>query len=334
MKALVTGATGFIGSHLVEALLSRGYSVRCLVRASSNLRWLESLPGSGSADAPSLGSPSVELFRGDCEEIESLKEAVKGCEYVFHVAGVTKARQNDEFFSVNAGGTENLIHTILNNGVELKRFVLLSSLAAVGPSLNGTPVNEETEPRPVSFYGKSKLEAEMIVAKVKDRIPTTIIRPPAVYGPRDRDLYLFFKLIKSGFYPYWGRAYYSLIYIDDLINGIILSAESEGAVGKVFFISDMEVHTNEEIAAEIARIFEKQPARVRVPKGMMTLFGLVGERLFPGGIINRDKVRELRHACWVCDSTLVNRELGYNPSVRLREGVRWTADWYRINRWL
>ncbi|HEB74885.1 MAG TPA: NAD-dependent epimerase/dehydratase family protein [Nitrospirae bacterium] len=333
MKVLVTGATGFIGSHLVEALAGRGYSVRCLVRSSSDLRWIEALL-SRSKTAGFTGVPSVELFEGDCLDASSLKDAVDGCAYVFHLAGLTKAVKEDEFFAVNAGGTENLVNVLRGSRVRLKRFIFLSSLAAVGPSINGSPVTESTEPSPVSYYGKSKLEAEKIVKRAGGEIPVTIIRPPAVYGPRDGDFLLLFKMIKRGIFPYWGRMSYSLVYVDDLINGILFTMAKESAEGKTYFISDQQAYTNEDIAAEIARILGCSFTRLRVPRAVMPLFARISEWFSEGGIINRDKMRELRHSCWICDSTLAAKELGYKSTVTLKEGIKWTADWYRINRWL
>jgi nucleoside-diphosphate-sugar epimerase len=321
MKALVTGATGFIGSHLAEALLSRGYEVRCLVRSGSNRRWLETL--------------CVEFVEGDCLDEKSLEEAVKGCNYVFHVAGITKACRENDFFCVNVDGTRNLINTVIKYNNKIERFVFISSLAAVGPSLDGRPVNEETEPHPVSVYGKSKLEAERVVLGVTDQIPITIIRPPAVYGPRDRDFYFFFKLIKRGIFPYWGKARYSLVYVDDLINGIIMSAESSEAVGQTYFIADGEVYSNEEIAYEISRILNKNITKVHLPKSIMPFLASIGERFSRGpSIFNKDKVRELKYQHWICDSSKAERELGYKPKVKLSEGLKWTANWYKINRWL
>jgi len=333
MKVLVTGATGFIGSHLVEALAGRGYSVRCLVRPSSDLRWIETLLSpSKVTDFP--GVSSVELFYGDCQDIKSLRGAVEDCDYVFHLAGLTKTVEEDDFFAVNVKGTENIVNALVERGGILKRFIFLSSLAAVGPSPNGTPVTESTEPRPVSFYGKSKLEAECVVYGARDKIPVTIIRPPAVYGPRDRDFYLLFKMIKRGIFPYWGKITYSLVYVDDLINGILFSMMKESAVGKTYFISDSNIYTNEDIASEIAGIFERSLTKLRIPKAVMPLFAGISEKFNKGGIINRDKIRELHHPCWTCDSTLAAKELGYKTTVTLKEGIKWTADWYRINRWL
>ncbi|NOY40024.1 MAG: NAD-dependent epimerase/dehydratase family protein [Nitrospirae bacterium] len=333
MKVLVTGATGFIGSHLVEALAGRGYSVKCLVRSSSNLRWIETLL-SPSKITNFPGASSVELFYGDCQDKSCLQGAVKDCDYVFHLAGVTKTAEEDDFFAVNVKGTENIVNALIGSGSRLKRFIFLSSLAAVGPSINGTPVTESTEPHPVSFYGKSKLEAEGVVCNAMDKIPVTIIRPPAVYGPRDRDFHMLFKMIKRGIFPYWGKTIYSLVYVDDLINGILFSTTNEIATGKLYFISDSNAYTNEDIALEISRTFGRSFIKLRIPKAVMPLFAGISERFSKGGIINRDKIRELDHPYWLCDSTLATQELGYKSTVTLKEGMKWTADWYRINRWL
>lgn len=333
MKALITGATGFIGSHLVEALFSRCYSLKCLVRPTSDLKWIENLKMPEKV-CNSPGLPSMDLVYGDCLDSESLANAVADCDYIFHLAGLTRTFREEEFFSVNVEGTENLLQAAINSGKKLKRFIFLSSLSAVGPCLSEMPVDEETKPHPASSYGKSKLEAEKAVLYAGEKIPVTVIRPPAVYGPRDRDFFLLFKLIKSGIFPHWGKSRYSLVYIDDLINGIIRAAESDIAEGKTYFISDMEEYNSDEIAIEIAGIFEKSLRKVRIPHLLMPLVALISEKLSGHGIINRDKMRELTHQCWVCNSTLAFNDLQYRTEVPLRKGLQWTADWYRINKWI
>ena len=320
MKALVTGATGFIGSHLCEELIRRGYEVTCLSRNTSNLKWIENL--------------DIRLAKGDCTLPESLLDMVGGFEYVFHLAGLTKARCGDEFFCMNARGTENLIKVIAERNPNVKRFVYLSSLAAVGPSKDGTPIREDSPPSPVSNYGRSKLEGEKAVLRYRDSMPVTIIRPPAVYGPRDKDFLVFFKMIKKGVFPNWGKCYYSLLYVDDLIHGIIASAENKRAEGKIYFLSDSKVHTDEEITAEISSVLDVKVTRLKVPKFVMPLFAFLGEKISERGIINRDKMRELRYSHWICDAKKATEEIGFMPKVGLKEGIKWTADWYRIHRWL
>jgi len=320
MKALVTGATGFIGSHLCEELVRRGYKVTGLVREKSNLKWIEGI--------------DIKLAIGDCENIESLLEAVAGFDYVFHLAGLTKACSENEFFCTNAKGTENLTITVAEKNPRLKRFVYLSSLAAVGPSENGSPLCEESVPRPVSCYGRSKLEGEKAVLKYKNGIPVTILRPSAVYGPRDTDLFVFFKMLKKGIYPHWGKCYYSLLYVDDLVRGILLAAENKKAEGEIYFLADERFYSNEEIASEIASALNTKAVRFRIPKFFMPFFAYIGERVHKKGIINRDKMSELRYSHWICDTRKAKEDLGFLPRVGIKEGIKWTADWYKIHRWL
>jgi nucleoside-diphosphate-sugar epimerase len=320
MKALVTGATGFIGSHLCEELVRRGYEVTCLSRNTSDLKWIENL--------------DIRLAKGDCTLPESLLDMVGGFEYVFHLAGLTKARCDDEFFCMNARGTENLLRTVAEKNPRVKRFIYLSSLAAVGPSKDGTPLREDAPPSPVSNYGRSKLEGETVVLSYRDSLPVTILRPPAVYGPRDKDLLVFFKMIKKGVFPNWGKCYYSLLYVDDVVQGIIAAAENKRAEGKIYFLSDSKVYTDEEIATEISSVLDVKVTRLKVPKFVMPFFAFLGEKISERGIINRDKMRELRYSHWICDAKKAREEIGFLPKVGLKEGIKWTADWYMIHRWL
>ncbi len=321
MKALVTGATGFIGSHLVEELIKRGYGVTCLARKGSNLKWIEGLDAT--------------IFYGDCEDESSLRGIPEDFDYVFHLAGLTKARKEEDFFCVNVKGTENLLRGVSARAPGLKRFIHLSSLAASGPSRNGTPLTETSEPKPVSSYGKSKLESEAVAEKYKKKIPLTIIRPPAVYGPRDRDFFVLFKMLKKGFYPYWGKCYYSLLYVDDLVRGVIAAAEAKEAEGGIYFLSDGHVYSNEDIVREISTVLSKKIVKMRMPKSLLKLLVEIGESFGKkSSIINSDKLRELNHFHWTCNSSKAEKDFNFIPKVMIKEGIKWTADWYRIHQWL
>ena len=320
MKALVTGATGFIGSHLTEALLKKGFAVTCLVRSTSNLKYLEDL--------------NVRTVQGDCSRLESLYEAVEGVDYVFHLAGLTKACSEADFSVANGQGTANILKAVLEKNAGIKRFVHVSSLAAVGPSSNGVPLREDCAALPVSFYGRSKLEGEQLVLKHREDIPVVVIRPPAVYGPRDRDMLVFFRLVKAGIAPVWGECHYSFIYIEDLIHGILLSALDENAGGEIFFMSDGVIYSSDDIINAIADAVQKRPVKLKIPRFILSVAGLISERSGKASIINADKIRELKHLNWVCDMSKAAKRLKFEPQVKIKEGARWTFDWYRIHQWL
>jgi nucleoside-diphosphate-sugar epimerase len=321
MRVLVTGATGFIGSNLVKELVKRGYEVTCLARKTSNIHCLEDL--------------NVSIVYGDCTDKDSLRQLPVNFSYVFHLAGLTKAKKEEDFFAANADGTENLLDCLSQNAHVVKRFLYMSSLAAAGPSRDGMPLCETADPRPVSLYGASKLKGELATLAYKDRMPVSIIRPPAVYGPRDRDFFLFFKMVRRGFYPYWGKCYYSLVYVDDLVRGLIMAAESHEAEGRIYFLSDGSIYSNEDIVSEIMQAMDTRAMRVKIPAFVMKLIANVSEKLADGStIINLDKLREIKHSHWTCNSKKAENELGFIPRVKLKEGIKWTADWYRIHKWL
>jgi nucleoside-diphosphate-sugar epimerase len=320
MKALVTGATGFIGSHLCEELIRRGYDVACLSRKTSKNTWIENL--------------DLTFVKGDCTVRESLLDIPDDFDYIFHLAGLTKSCSPHDFFSVNARGTENLVKSVAERNPSVKRFIYVSSLAAVGPSKNGTPLREDALPSPVSDYGKSKLEGESAVLKYRDSIPVTILRPPAVYGPRDKDMLVMFQMIKKGFFFDLGKCYYSLSYVDDLVQGILLSAENSKAIGNTYFLCDGNIYTGDEIAMEISSMLQVKARPVKVPKFIMPIFAAISERINKQGIINRDRIKDFRHTHWICDAGKAREEIGFVPKVGMKEGIRWTADWYRIHGWL
>ncbi|MEF9475350.1 MAG: NAD(P)-dependent oxidoreductase [Candidatus Mariimomonas ferrooxydans] len=324
MKVLITGATGFIGSHLAERLLKKGHEVACLTRKVFNPGWLEGL--------------DIKFIEGDCSDKDSISNCLSGYDYVFHLSGLTKTNLKDDFYTVNTRGTENIINMIVKKNPTIKRFVYLSSLAAFGPKVNDNMPIEDQEPRPVSDYGTSKLNGENAVLKYSDTIPITILRPSAVYGPRDRHMFLLFKYIKRGFLPYPGEGCTSLIYVDDLIDAIILTGEKENAIGKIYFISDGVIYSNEEIIKEIANVLNVRPLKIKLPRTVLSTIGFFSEKISTiigeSAIINRDKIKELSYKDWVCDITKAKNDLCFKPEIGIKEGIKWTADWYKIHKWL
>jgi nucleoside-diphosphate-sugar epimerase len=325
-KALVTGATGFVGSHLVDQLLERGQSVRCLVRKSSNLKYLK--------------HPKIDFAYGGLDESTDWNAALADVDIVYHVAGLTFARRSKDYYEVNHRGTEAVLAAALKHRGQIRKFVYISSLAAVGPGHDGRPVDEDTTPAPITPYGRSKLMGEEAARAIGDLLPVTIVRPPAVYGPRDYALYELFKSIARGLAPTIGRRdkLISLVHADDLARGIILAGESEASTGRAYFISSDEVYSLKEMTALLARIFERRVRTIAIPRSLAYFVATAAEaataisRKPP--VINRDKVRDLSQLCWGCSIDRATRELGYSQQIPLEAGFRETIDWYRREGWL
>ncbi|MHB8880336.1 MAG: NAD-dependent epimerase/dehydratase family protein [Thermodesulfovibrionales bacterium] len=320
MKALVTGATGFIGSHLAEALAARGYDVTVLTRKTSRTGWLEGL--------------KLNYIASDLSDIEASAGELRGFDYVFHVAGLTKTVRESDFFRVNTEYTSRLLKVLAEQAPGMKRFIYLSSLAAAGPSLDGRPVREDSPPLPVSAYGRSKLLAEEAVRVYQDRLPTTIIRPPAVFGPRDTDFLVMFKMIKKHLFPFWGECSYSMVYVADLVQGIILAAEHDRARGKTYNLAHQMIYTNRDIAGEISAALGVTPLKIRLPRSLLPVLGFIGQKIDKKGIINRDRVIDFGFTNWTCDTMMAEHDIGFRAKTTLREGIQWTADWYRTHQWI
>ncbi len=326
MKALVTGASGFIGSHLVELLVKKGYDVRILARKASNLRWLEGV--------------TVEQAHGDFFDPESLRKAVEGVDYVYHNAGVTKAKLPEEYYRGNTETTKKMLEAVLEANPRLKRFVLVSSQAAEGPSASLDPVNEEVPPHQLTTYGRSKWEAEKAVNAMADRLPVTIVRPPVVYGPRDRDVYEFFTTVARGLQPVVGfkEKYVSLIHAADLVRGFVMAAESDRACSQTYFISSKRVYSWGEIGDTTKKVMGKKVLRVRVPEPGVYVIAAFAEffsKFSPKpALINFEKARDMVQDYWTCSAAKAKRDFGFEQQIELEEGIRETVEWYRQMKWL
>lgn len=318
MKALVTGANGFIGSHLCAALVSKGDEVRGLVRKTSNLEWLAGL--------------NLELVYGSIEDEDSLVRAVDGVDVVFHTAAVVRAKDKNDFLRINSEGSARLARASASAGV--KRFVLFSSAAAVGPVRPGESLSTKEVPTPVSIYGRAKLEAERATLEYQEAMRLVILRFPAVYGPRDRDGLLMWRMFSRGVVPILGGTF-SLVYVADAVRAAVLAAECDCPSGSAFFVSDGNCYSYHQLARVWKEVTKKKVVCFRVPR-FLTFFaaGLNQWLNREGAIFNLDKVRELCQACWVCTDNRTERWLGFKPEFDLRKGAEKTLRWYKEKGWL
>ena len=322
----MTGGTGFIGSHLVEALLQRGVQVRCLLRKKSDLKWLAGLP--------------IEAAFGDCSDNASLEEAVKGVDHIFHLAGVTKAVAENTYFEVNAFGTERLIRACLKNNPHIQKFIYLSSQAAAGPCRNGDKKRESDPCEPVSAYGRSKRKGEELALAFAHQTPLLILRPCAVYGPRERDIYTFFKLLSRKIKPRLSGEdqHMSLCYVEDIIQAILLAARSHEPSGEIFFLSDGQDYPMEEVGDVFAQAMGVNAFSIRIPEWTMMSVASFSEyfsklsRRPP--LLSKGKVEEILQRNWVCDITKARTALGFEPRISLKQGAERTYQWYKKQKWL
>ena len=326
MRVLVTGGTGFIGSHLVEALLAQGHEVRCLVRDTRRLGWI-------------AGLPSVTIAQGGMDEPHSLLEGMRGVDQVYHVAGLTRARAAREFFRVNGEGTRHLVHACLETPRGPRRLVHLSSLAAVGPMPMATACAEDVLPRPVSPYGWSKLQGEAAVLGVRDRLHVTVLRPPVVYGPRDRGVLEVARWVARGLLPMLAGPprTLSLCYVQDLVAALLAAGEAKIPSGEIFHVAGEGAFTWEQVGDALGEALGVHPTPLRIPCRFSSPWprartlgrGSRDDRQY----FSRGKVREAA-GHWLCDTGKARRQLGIVPRVGLRKGAAVTVKWYRETGWL
>ena len=274
---------------------------------------------------------------GDLIRGSGLAAALDGVGVVFHLAGVTKALRDSDYYLGNVKATENLLRSMSNTSA---RLIHVSSLAAMGPSSDGTPLREDATPHPLTHYGKSKLEGEQAVRGSAISGRATVIRPPVVYGPRDVDVYQVFKAAASGAQVRIGRpeSYFSLIYVTDLIDGLILAAQSEQAAGKAYFLANPCPVSWTEFSATAALTMVRKIRTFTLPIWTAYLAGSFADLLsrLSGrpGILSRDKILDVQQRFWVCDTTRAATELHFHTQTSLREGVAATLEWYREAQWL
>ncbi len=325
---LVTGSTGFIGRRLLRHLAEEGNRVRVFLRPESN--------GGDLAEG-------VEVVRGSFEDKDALAGAVRGVDRIVHLAGVTKALDEDGYDAGNVMPVRNLLAAASEHNPGLKRFLLVSSLTVAGPASEGRDgVGEHDIPAPVSAYGRSKLRAEALCMEYSATMPVTIVRPPAVYGPGDRDVLQVFQMLARGVLVSAGNAAkqrFSMIYVDDLVCGMMMAARSDRSAGRIYYITSPRSYSWDELIAAVQPVLGlKRIYRLLLPKPLVfavgTVIGSVGSFCKKAPLINRDKANELVQDFWVCSSGQAETDLGFTAETTLEEGVAKTIAWYRSNGWL
>lgn len=332
-NVLVTGASGFIGSFLVEEGLKRNFNVYAGIRKSSSRSYLQ--------------DPRINFIEFDFSTVEKVEKTLNHCkdnnlrfDYIIHNAGVTKARRKQEFSEVNCGNTRNFIDALVVTGMVPAKFIFISSLAAYGPGdpQTGHPVTLDQEPKPIESYGKSKLEAERYITSLSD-FPWLIIRPTGVYGPKEKDYFIFFQTIGRGMEPYIGfkRQILTFIYVKDLVR-VIYDAMVSEVVKRAYFVSDGNEYDGQTFAAITKRIMRKKTIRFTVPLPIVKFIAVAGEHIAGlwGSIptLNTDKYNVLSSTNWRCEYEPLQRDFGFKAEYDLEKGVQESIDWYKKEGWL
>ena len=331
MKILITGASGFIGSFIVEEALKQGFETWAAIRKSSSKEYLQD-----------ERIHFIELnLSSKAQLIEQLRP--HQFDYVVHAAGVTKCLNKADFRRINTEGTKNLVDALLDLQMPLKRFVFLSSLSVFGAIKEQLPydeIREDDTPKPNTEYGRSKLEAERYIDSIGSRLPYIILRPTGVYGPREKDYFMMAKSIKQhiDFAVGYQRQDITFVYVTDVVQAVFLALE-KGETGRKYFLSDGQVYQSttfsDLIHEELGRPWW---LRITAPVWVLRIVTFFGEYIghMTGKVtaLNNDKYNILRQRNWRCDIEPARHELGFEPKVQLKEGVKTTIQWYKDHKWL
>ena len=336
MKILITGASGFIGSFIVEEALRRGFETWAAVRKSSSKAFLQ--------------DERIHFIELDFSSETQMTEQLTGLQfdYIVHAAGVTKCLDPQDFHRINTEGTQHLVHVLKALQMRIKRFVYISSLSIMGAIREEQPyeeIRESDTPQPNTAYGRSKLETEQWLEREELRVnseefPYVILRPTGVYGPRERDYYMMFKSIQAhtDFAVGYKQQDITFVYVEDVVQAVFLACE-KGVTGRRYFLSDGEVYQSSTFSNLIRReLGNPWWIRITAPIWVLRIVTFCGEYIgrWTGKVtaLNNDKYNIMRQRNWRCDIEPARRELGYAPKVQLAEGVRRTVQWYKENGWL
>ncbi len=328
IKVLITGATGFIGTHLTEFLFKQNYKIYCIARDSSNTVKLKG---------------KTEIINLPLERINELDDnLIKEFDYIYHFAGITKHYSKDFYYKINFESTKFLVDKIIKvQSDKLKRFVYCSSQAASGPAAGFYAVKETDDDNPINSYGKSKKMAEEYILSVKDKINSIIIRPPAVFGAGEKDIYSYFKLINNKLMLFVGKGNltFSIVYVDDLIRASVKLAENNNIKsGEIFFVCNDECYTMNEFGNLIAKAMNKNPVNIYIPVVFIKLLGNINETiglLFKKNmLLNKEKLLELSKQYWICSNEKMKKKCPDFVFTEMDKALIETYQWYKNNKWL
>jgi nucleoside-diphosphate-sugar epimerase len=325
LRAVVTGATGFVGSHLAERLVAGGADVTCLVRPTSALGWLRPLP--------------VRLCQTSLFDPRELREVVAGADVVFHVAGRIRAARAGHFYRDNVDATRALARACADATPGVGRLVVVSSQAAAGPAPLERPAREDDPPRPLSDYGRSKLLAEEAAREAAGPVEVAVVRPPTVYGPRDPALLPLFRLVRWRVAPRLpSNPVVSLVHVYDLVELLWLAGVAPAAAGRTYFGAQEPPTPFDELVRLVGDAQRGRPLQVPVPGPLLLAAGALSGAL---NRLRRDprpfdlaKAREMLRSGWVCSSERARHELDWHPRIAHADGLADTAAWYRRHGWL
>ncbi|MCL2390431.1 MAG: NAD-dependent epimerase/dehydratase family protein [Endomicrobia bacterium] len=323
-KILLTGANGFVGSHIAEALVAAKHQVTCIVRKTSNLNWLNGI--------------SVSYKYGDLSDEKFLNEAVKDVDAVIHCAGAVRAMNIEGYFKSNVGNTKKLCEAVLKSNPNLKKFVFISTQAAMGPSVSETLRKVNDKENPVSDYGLSKLEAERELKNTLNRkVPFTILRPASVYGPRDKDIFIFFNLVHKHLRPITiKKRLIQLVYVKDVAKAAVLSLENSKTDNNTYYVAEETSYTWSDVGRIIAESMGRRTVPVPLPDFIFKLAGIAVQSFSyitkKAAVLNKQKITEMLQERWTADNSAAKKDLGLEFT-KLEIASKITYNWYLSNKY-
>jgi nucleoside-diphosphate-sugar epimerase len=319
MKIFITGATGFVGKNIIEALSSK-YHIYALVRDIAHV---------------SFNNSNINIIEGNLFNLGKAYE-IENIDVVIHIAGITKSLHEHSYFKINARGTYEVIKLAKNK--KAKQFILISSLAAAGPAASGEPLTEAIPPKPVSTYGRSKLLGEIYLKN--SGLTYTIIRPPAIFGPWDKDIFTYFKMVKKGLTLTSGSKdkLYSLVYVKDIAEFVAKTILNRTAFNETFFIGYTSFFTIKDILSFIKKSLEKKTVNINLPEYFTKLIYYPMQLFYiltgTPPLLNKDKLNEIKQKFWICTPEKAFDKLNFKPGLSPEKAFKETAQWYVKNKWL